>query len=114
MKKFYLYRFTMETPIGNLPKSEISNYFVTNLDLRFGFTEDWKRRKQDFKSVYGPHAVVLCEWDTELEKNEMREVKKITKQELKESFNLKGDTIENGLSQKEKIITIINKYIKYK
>jgi hypothetical protein len=42
----------------------------------------------------------------------MREVKKITKQELKESFNLKGDTIENGLSQKEKIITIINKYIK--
>lgn len=52
MKKFYLYRFTMETPIGNLHKSEISNYSVTNLDLRFGFTEDWKRRKQDFKSVY--------------------------------------------------------------
>ena len=78
MKKFYLYRFTMETPIGNLHKSEISNYSVTNLDLRFGFTEDWKRRKQDFKSVYGPHAVVLCEWDTELDKNEMREVKKIT------------------------------------
>ena len=32
MKKFYLYKFTMETPIGNLPKSEISNYSVTNLD----------------------------------------------------------------------------------
>ena len=111
MKKFYLYRFTMETPMANRPKSDITNYFVTNLDLRFGYTGDWKQRKAKFKEVYGPHAVVYREWDTEMDTEEMREVKKTIKQELKESFNFKGDTIENGLSQIDKITTIINKYI---
>ena len=43
--------------------------------------------------------------------DEMREVKKTVIQELKESFVFKGETIENGLSQIDKITTIINKYI---
>ena len=47
----------------------------------------------------------------EMDIDEMREVKKTVIQELKESFVFKGETIENGLSQIDKITTIINKYI---
>ena len=111
MKKFYLYRFTMETPMRNTPKADPNYYLVSNQDLRFGITEDWEKRKDAFKSIYGPHAVVYREWDTEMDIDEMREVKKTVIQELKESFVFKGETIENGLSQIDKITTIINKYI---
>ena len=101
----------METPMRNTPKASPNYYLVSNQDLRFGITEDWERRKDDFKQIYGPHAVVYREWDTEMDIDEMREVKKTVIQELKESFVLKGETIENGLSQIDKITTIVNKYI---
>ena len=108
MKKFYLYTFTMESARRSTPKSSPNYYLVSNQDLRFGFTENWKNRKSNFKEVYGPHAVVLREWDTELDKDEMREVKRTVKKELKKSFILSGDTIKNSLSRKDEVIAIIN------
>jgi|TARA_B110000263_G_scaffold229004_1_gene222447 hypothetical protein len=37
----------------------------------------------------------------------MREIKKAVKDELKEDFALKGDTIEDSVAQKDRIILLI-------
>ena len=116
VKIFYLYGFDMLTPMGNRTKSEPDDYDVTNKDLRFGFTEDWEGRKKQFDDAYKckrhnkSHAILLTTWDTDLNREGMREIKKAVKDELKK-FELKGDTIKDSVAQKDKIISWIENVI---
>ena len=113
VKKFYLYGFDMLTPMGNRTKSEPDDYDVTNKDLRFGFTEDWEGRKKQFDDVYKckrhnkSHAILLRAWDTDLDRKGMMEIKKAVKDELKKDFVLKGDTIDDSVDQKDRIILLV-------
>ena len=117
VKKFYLYGFDMLTPMGNRPKSEPDDYDVTNKDLRFGFTEDWEGRKKQFDDAYKckrhnkSHAILLTAWDTDLDRKGMMEIKKAVKDELKEDFDLKGDTIKDSVDQKDRIKLLIENVI---
>ena len=94
VKKFYLYGFDMQSPMRNTHKAAPRYYEVTNKDLRFGFTEDWEGRKKQFDDIYKckrhnkSHAILLTTWDTDLNREGMREIKKAVKDELKK-FELK-------------------------
>ena len=116
VKKFYLYGFDMQSPMRNTPKAAPRYYEVTNKDLRFGFTEDWEGRKKQFDDIYKckrhnkSHAILLTTWDTDLNREGMREIKKAVKDELKK-FELKGDTIKDSVAQKDKIISWIENVI---
>ena len=59
MKKCYLYKFPMETPIGNLPKSEISNYFVTNLGNMHEFHVLQDLNKSTKKLKASTHTIIF-------------------------------------------------------
>ena len=117
VKKFYLYGFDMQSPMRNTPKAAPGYYDVTNEDLRFGFTEDWEGRKKQFDDVYKckrhnkSHAILLTTWDTDLNREGMRKIKKAVKDELKKDFALKGDTIDDSVDQKDRIITWIENVI---
>jgi len=110
VKKFYLYGFDMQSPMRKAPKRY---YEVTNKDLRFGFTEDWEGRKKQFDDVYKckrhnkSHAILLRAWDTDLDRKGMMEIKKAVKDELKKDFVLKGDTIDDSVDQKDRIILLV-------
>ena len=112
VKKFYLYGFDMQSPMRNTPKAVPRYYEVTNKDLRFGFTEDWEGRKKQFDDIYmckrhnKSHAILLTTWDTDLNREGMREIKKAVKDELNK-FELKGDTIKDSVAHKDKIISMI-------
>jgi len=110
VKKFYLYGFDMQSPMRKAPKRY---YEVTNKDLRFGFTEDWEGRKKQFDDAYKckrhnkSHAILLRAWDTDLDRKGMMEIKKAVKDELKKDFVLKGDTIDDSVDQKDRIILLV-------
>ena len=54
---------------------------------------------------------MLTTWDTDLNREGMREIKKAVKDELKKYFALKGDTIKYSADQKDRIITWIENVI---
>ena len=107
----------MQSPMRNTPKAAPGYYDVTNKDLRFGFTEDWEGRKKQFDDIYmckrhnKSHAILLTTWDTDLNREGMREIKKAVKDELKKDFALKGDTIKYSADQKDRIISWIENVI---
>ena len=57
------------------------------------------------------HAILLTTWDTDLDREGMVEIKKEVKDELKEDFDLKYDTIKNSVDRKDRIISQIENMI---
>ena len=55
--------------------------------------------------------ILLTAWDTDLDRKGMMEIKKAVKDELKEDFDLKGDTIKDSVDQKDRIKLLIENVI---
>lgn len=70
-------------------------------------------RKKQFDDAYKckrhnkSHAILLRAWDTDLDRKGMMEIKKAVKDELKKDFVLKGDTIDDSVDQKDRIILLV-------